>query len=160
MNTLSDCSICLEYIQPNINYVITNCSHRFHTKCLLINTVYNGFVCPYCRVKMIEIDTNTNYEKNENEENEANATIFIYQEEDDEDEDNDIFWTYPEYNDENSIRIENRALYGMRNLFSRAEQMLGENNNEFELSSCYSDISNEESEELDLDREIINTILA
>jgi len=50
---MSDCSICLEKNQIEINYIKTECGHEFHSNCFLTNVAYNGFNCPYCRNKLV-----------------------------------------------------------------------------------------------------------
>lgn len=52
--TNDDCPICMEVVHSDINCVITECKHLFHTKCLLTNISRNGFGCPYCRTVMID----------------------------------------------------------------------------------------------------------
>jgi hypothetical protein len=49
-----DCPICMECIVGNINKVITECGHCFHTKCLMTNIAHNGFGCPFCRTAMAD----------------------------------------------------------------------------------------------------------
>ena len=42
------CSICLEPLDPNKNFSITECGHQFHTSCLSKCLSING-KCPLCR---------------------------------------------------------------------------------------------------------------
>jgi len=49
-----DCPICMEVVSPEINSLITECGHTFHTSCLLNNVLHNGFGCPYCRRALVE----------------------------------------------------------------------------------------------------------
>jgi len=49
-----DCSICLEKMDCNVNFVMTECGHCFHTNCLMTNVAHNGFGCPYCRSAMAQ----------------------------------------------------------------------------------------------------------
>jgi L-lysine 2,3-aminomutase len=81
-----ECPICMDNIDLNKNYVITDCGHKFHTNCLLTNISQNGFSCPYCRDIMLDsikdIDDEDNIdEDNINEENYINQSPNI--EEDD-----------------------------------------------------------------------------
>ena len=85
-----ECPICYEIIE-NTNSVVTECGHKFHTKCLMANVAHNGFSCPCCRSTMAEIP----------------------EEEKDEEEDD---W---ESEDEGN-EINDYALRGMRWLYQRA----------------------------------------
>lgn len=49
-----ECPICMDDIDITNNYVITECGHKFHSKCLIQNVAYNGFDCPNCRSIMAE----------------------------------------------------------------------------------------------------------
>ena len=42
------CSICLEPLDSNKNFSVTECGHQFHTSCLSKCVVING-KCPLCR---------------------------------------------------------------------------------------------------------------
>jgi hypothetical protein len=90
-----ECPICMESIDSQNNIIITECGHKFHCKCLMMNIEHNGFGCPYCRQKMI---TNKTHEQ--------------------EDEEDD----YSEYNDDDVYHYQqqdnSRALRGMRWLFA------------------------------------------
>ena len=46
-----DCPICLDVI-GDTNNIITECGHKFHASCIMINIVSNGFNCPCCRFVM------------------------------------------------------------------------------------------------------------
>lgn len=81
----TECPICMDPIQTNINCVITECGHTFHTSCLLKNVVHNGFGCPYCRAAMVP-DELFNEEADEDSEPNEHDVAFIV--EDDEDEEN------------------------------------------------------------------------
>lgn len=50
---MQNCPICFEVI-GDLNRVVTECGHVFHTKCLMTNVTFNGFGCPYCRTAMAE----------------------------------------------------------------------------------------------------------
>ena len=44
------CSICLDSIEnDNTNITITECSHKFHSTCLINMITYGSFKCPECR---------------------------------------------------------------------------------------------------------------
>ena len=47
-----DCPICLDPIEGTTNFLITECGHKFHCRCLMDNIMHNGFGCPYCRTMM------------------------------------------------------------------------------------------------------------
>ena len=53
-----NCSICLEDIGQT-NCVLTECSHSFHSNCLMKNIAFNGFGCPYCRKEMATLPEET-----------------------------------------------------------------------------------------------------
>lgn len=48
----SECPICLDSIEGPTNFLITECGHKFHCRCLMDNIMHNGFGCPYCRTMM------------------------------------------------------------------------------------------------------------
>lgn len=54
LTTMCDCPICYEQIFVGRNCVTTECGHTFHTNCLLKNTRFNGYGCPYCREKLVD----------------------------------------------------------------------------------------------------------
>ena len=50
------CVICRNNIDSTqINYVITECKHCFHTNCLMKNVTFNGYNCPICRLSIVNI---------------------------------------------------------------------------------------------------------
>lgn len=49
MTLNSECPICMDAIDLNVNRVVTECGHAFHCSCLMQNAAHNGFGCPYCR---------------------------------------------------------------------------------------------------------------
>lgn len=49
-----ECPICMELIDSQKNIIITECGHKFHCKCLMMNIERNGFGCPYCRQEMVD----------------------------------------------------------------------------------------------------------
>jgi len=59
----NSCPICMEIVVRDINCVVTECKHCFHTSCLMRHVSYNGFGCPYCRQCLAEepdcADTNS-----------------------------------------------------------------------------------------------------
>lgn len=79
---MSECPICMEVIEEDVNTTITACKHKFHTVCLLTNISKNGYSCPNCRGSLIPtpaisdvergaswyIDTSGNYYVDESEE--------------------------------------------------------------------------------------------
>ena len=91
-----ECPICMDDIME-INYVITECGHTFHTSCLMKNAAHNGFGCPYCRAVMAEVP-----EEEEEEESE---------------EDDDETTVVEEWNE---TPFSNYSLRGMRWLFQRS----------------------------------------
>lgn len=89
-----ECPICMDDIME-VNFVITECGHTFHTSCLMKNAAHNGFGCPYCRAVMAEVP------EEEEEEDDYSSS-----EEEEEDEDEPF---------------SDHSLRGMRWLFIRAE---------------------------------------
>jgi len=71
MSCPKECPICMDDIME-INFVITECGHSFHTSCLMKNAAHNGFGCPYCRAVMAEVpeeeDEEDDYSSSEEEE--------------------------------------------------------------------------------------------
>lgn len=141
-NTITDCPICMEVVQTNINRVITECGHIFHTQCLLTNIVHNGFGCPYCRTEMVP------EELLRSEEDEENDIVAIIEDVDDDDDDDEIVsiaedeesradvedspnWLIAQWNNEVTIRrtrmrmnqmmVYERAHSAMRLMFARLE---------------------------------------
>lgn len=49
----NECPICLEKIDCEKNYIITDCGHRFHSKCIFESMKKNN-KCPICREKLVE----------------------------------------------------------------------------------------------------------
>ena len=49
----NECPVCLDKIDIEKNYTITDCGHRFHTNCLL-KSLENNNKCPICREKLRE----------------------------------------------------------------------------------------------------------
>ena len=47
------CPICLEPLDKNSNFCVTECGHQFHTSCLCKSVKING-KCPLCRTPVIE----------------------------------------------------------------------------------------------------------
>jgi len=76
-----ECCICMDDIIGNLNKTITECGHIFHCSCLMKNTTFNGYGCPYCRSAMaeevnsdIDIDNESEYNsENEYDDEEENA---------------------------------------------------------------------------------------
>lgn len=52
--TQKECPICMEVVFPQINCLVTECGHTFHTSCLLNNIIHNKFGCPYCRRELLD----------------------------------------------------------------------------------------------------------
>jgi hypothetical protein len=48
---MEDCPICYESI-TNINVCVTICNHKFHTSCLLTNSLKCENICPICRTNL------------------------------------------------------------------------------------------------------------
>lgn len=142
-----DCPICMDAVDTKVNCVITECGHKFHTRCLLTNIVHNGFGCPYCRTEMIDVEE---IEADEDEENDRNDTInnafFLDEEEDDEDS-----WNPPEEEDEedNTEQLEDYTLRGMRFMFAMFEGDATESNSESDSDSSSSDNSDSNSSDGD-----------
>jgi len=101
-----ECPICFENIIDFNNRTTTECSHSFHTSCIMKNITHNGFSCPCCRTKMAEeVRTNTS----------TNTHIHFI-----EDEDSDYTNDYELYS--------SSALRGMRNLFQSTQEQNAEQN--------------------------------
>jgi hypothetical protein len=106
-----ECPICMDDIVENINCVITECGHSFHTKCLLTNVSRNGFGCPYCRNELA-----VNPRNNDEDDDYSSETS-----------------SYDDYDDYNETeRITSQAFYSMRNMFLIAEGLSSEESEESE----------------------------
>lgn len=127
-DTTTDCPICMDAVQTNINCVITECGHTFHTRCLLTNIVHNGFGCPYCRTEMVPEELLQGGEDEEDDEDEA----FIVEDDEDEEgrEEDRQNWLTAPLNDGgvtirrarmNQLRMYERAHSTMRLMFARLE---------------------------------------
>ena len=71
MSIEKECPICMEIIDFKKNCVTTDCSHCFHTNCLMTSVAHNGFGCPYCRTAMaeeIKDDIDDKYEEDDDDE--------------------------------------------------------------------------------------------
>jgi hypothetical protein len=53
---IHECCICLECIDTTGGFIVTECKHHFHSKCLIQNVTNNRFDCPCCRSKLIAED--------------------------------------------------------------------------------------------------------
>jgi hypothetical protein len=49
----NQCPICLEHLNNNNDFCVTECGHQFHTSCLLKSAKING-KCPLCRHPVLE----------------------------------------------------------------------------------------------------------
>ncbi len=51
------CSICLDPVDEEKNYLVTDCKHKFHFSCIIKNIDYNfyrkGLNCPICRASLL-----------------------------------------------------------------------------------------------------------
>jgi hypothetical protein len=106
METDCECPICMEIIVSEKNIIITECGHRFHCKCMMLNIEHNGFGCPYCRQQMIEPKIM------DDDDEEVSTVVSSTVDDDDEEEEVSI--------DEDE-QEEAYILRGMRWLLSRAE---------------------------------------
>ena len=48
---MEDCPICYE-ILTNVDVCVTCCNHKFHTGCLLTNSLKCENICPICRTSL------------------------------------------------------------------------------------------------------------
>lgn len=125
--TTTDCPICMEVVESNINCVITECGHTFHTRCLLTNIVHNGFGCPYCRTKMVTEELLRDDDEEENDE--MNQAFIIEDDEDEEGRENGRNWLTAEIDNRvtirrdrmNRLRMYERSHSAMRLMFARLE---------------------------------------
>jgi hypothetical protein len=61
-----DCPICLDAIGET-NNIITECGHKFHASCIMINVATNGFNCPCCRFIMAKNAKQEDDDENDSE---------------------------------------------------------------------------------------------
>lgn len=143
-STTKDCPICMEEIDTKVNYVITECGHMFHTKCLLTNVAHNGFGCPYCRKEMIDEEEHDDDSETEEHGDALNTGFFIEDEDDDDDADS---W-HPGDDDDvehSQNEISRNAFLGMRRMFAMAEGEEDDEDQESEENSDDSESSTSES---------------
>jgi hypothetical protein len=99
MINIEECPVCFECIE-NTNFTITECSHKFHSKCLIETMAHGSFNCPLCR---FVLGTQIKHEE--------------------EDEDEDYSTTLSDFSDEESELYTDYTLRGLRfftnNLFNR-----------------------------------------
>ena len=54
---MTTCSICLDPVDEEKNYLVTDCKHKFHFSCIINNIDYNfyrkGLNCPICRASLL-----------------------------------------------------------------------------------------------------------
>lgn len=145
--TAKECPICMDTIDVNVNCVITECGHTFHTKCLLTNVAHNGFGCPYCRTEMIDIDEDEEDEGEEDGDRGDTMNTAFFMDDDDEDGDSWNPVDDDDIEDSNEGDGESNALLGMRRMFAMAEGHDGdvEGDAEEEDDEDFSDSDSEES---------------
>ena len=68
----------MELITGDINKVITECGHCFHTSCLMTSVAHNGFGCPYCRTEMAQEVNEEESEYDDDEEEEIDEPYDDY----------------------------------------------------------------------------------
>lgn len=109
-----ECPICYDQIEGLINTVTTECGHKFHAKCLMMNIAHNGFGCPCCRAQMVEKNPDVE------EDDEDDDSEYDSEEEDDETNDNDS-----ENSEVGTTRepFSNYALLGLRLFTNRLEDV-------------------------------------
>ena len=54
---MTTCTICLDLVDEEKNYLVTNCKHKFHFSCIIKNIDCNfyrkGLNCPICRASLL-----------------------------------------------------------------------------------------------------------
>jgi len=80
---VEECPICMDAIDTDRNCVTTECGHKFHAKCLFANISRNGFDCPCCRGKMVEVEQEEEEDEEEEEYGEFDEEDFDEDEEED-----------------------------------------------------------------------------
>jgi zinc-RING finger domain len=84
------CPICFECINPNKNFTVTNCNHRFCSQCIFKHASQNNS-CPFCRTELYEEEI---HEVSDDEDDDeitlgSEDDEEEYDEDDDEDEEED-----------------------------------------------------------------------
>lgn len=102
------CPICLDPIKTNVNCMVTECGHQFHTNCMLKHVSMGSHGCPLCRSTMVAPSENDEEEDDEYEEDDEETIL----------SDETGLWS----NDSDDIRnnpdeIEDYMLRGFRWLF-------------------------------------------
>lgn len=145
-DTTVDCPICMDAIHANINCVITECGHTFHTRCLLTNIVHNGFGCPYCRTEMVPEELLKNDDEEEPEQDEMNQAFIIEDDEDEEGRENRNNWLTAAM--DNGVTIRRRQMNRLR-MYERAHST---------MRMMFARLEDENAEPEDVDFEDYNTI--
>jgi hypothetical protein len=96
-----ECPICFDDIDVTNNYIITECGHHYHARCLLSSVAFGNFACPCCRFELAE---QPEEEDDEDEDDEDD-----YDEEEEDETFQSMRWLFqraegeelePEYNDD------------------------------------------------------------
>ena len=66
--TMMECPICMDDINPTRNCIITDCNHTFHASCMLKSIVHGNFDCPCCRFELAESPEEEEDEYEDNDE--------------------------------------------------------------------------------------------
>jgi len=77
--TMMECPICMDDINPTRNCIITDCNHTFHASCMLKSIVHGNFDCPCCRFELAESPEEEDEDEDEyNEDNEEEDEYELY----------------------------------------------------------------------------------
>ena len=66
--TCFECAICMDDININTNFTVTECGHRFHSSCMFSNMEHRT-ECPICRRELVE-EKETDEDEDEEEDDE------------------------------------------------------------------------------------------
>ena len=127
----SDCPICYGSIDCDKNCITTECGHIFHATCLLKNTQFNGYGCPYCRTQLVE--DNRIHSMNEHSQyddlpslisdsDSSHGDMDVVNDDEETFQLSDPVPIYARVYQEESVEDEEYILDGMRWLFQRANQ--------------------------------------
>ena len=105
------CPICFETIESNVNCMVTECGHQFHTNCMLKNVSMGNNGCPLCRCVMVVPSKNDDDDEHDddNEEYDDDEETILSDE-------TDPFFTDPDIRN-NPGEIDDYLLRGFRWLF-------------------------------------------
>jgi hypothetical protein len=130
----NECSICFSKIEDDNNMTITECNHKFHSKCLMDSLAHGMYNCPLCRFELTKKIQNESEEYEDEYDEEFSG---IYSDDDDDDEDDNVT-SEEHYRNDNGTLYSDYALRGLRFFTSRIEEIQPEIKDTIDEKNTYS----------------------